>query len=82
MDDSARLRRTIRRCTAVLVTAVGFTGLAIVRGRGAGESLALLLVFGSLLYLAVEFVRNTPTQFEDSEETSGSSGAETVGESQ
>jgi hypothetical protein len=82
MNDSVRLRRTIRRCTAVLVTAIGFTGLAVVRGGGAGESLALLLVLGSLLYLAVEFVRHPITQFEDSEEIPESSGAETVDESQ
>lgn len=78
MDDSARLRRTIRRCTAVLVTAVGLTGLAVVRGSGAGESLVLLLVLGSMLYLAAEFVGHTPTQFEASEEISESGRTETV----
>jgi hypothetical protein len=82
MNDSARLRRTIRRCTAALIAAIGLTGFGLLRGRGAGEITLLLLILGSLLYFAVEFVRHTPGQLEASEDSSRSDTAEASGEYQ
>ncbi|MFC7026625.1 hypothetical protein ACFQJ5_01830 [Halomicroarcula sp. GCM10025324] len=54
MDDVARLRRTVRRCTAVVVTALGLV-LAALAGSTMSPVGAALSV-GALLYLAASFV--------------------------
>ncbi len=59
MDDVALLRRTVRRCTAVLVAAIGVATWAI-----AGLDTArfgFLLALGALLYLtgSLVFVRES-----------------------
>jgi len=61
MDDVALLRRTVRRCTAVLVAALGVAIWAI-----AGIDTArfgFVLALGALLYLvgSLVFVPETPT---------------------
>lgn len=81
MDDPARLRQTVRRCTAALITAIGITGLGLSRGDGSGEVILLLVIFGSILYLVVEFIRHTPAQFEDREDASNAGTTESSRES-
>ena len=54
MDDVARLRRTVRRCTAVIVTALGLVITAL-----AGSTMSPVggvLSLGALGYLAASFV--------------------------
>lgn len=76
MDDTARLRQTVRRCTAALVAAIAVTGLALGTSKGAGELTLLLLVAGSGLYLVVAFVRPTPGQFETTDDISSAEATE------
>jgi hypothetical protein len=81
MDSHARLRQTVRRCTAALISAIGIAGLGLSRGDGSGEVILLLVIFGSVLYFVVEFIRHTPAQFEDREDDSNSGTAESSRES-
>jgi uncharacterized membrane protein len=81
MDGHARLRQTVRRCTAALITAIGIAGLGLSRGDGSGEVILFLVIFGSILYLVVEFIRRTPAQFEAREDNSDSGTAESSRES-
>ncbi|ACV47361.1 MULTISPECIES: hypothetical protein [Halomicrobium] len=57
MEDVAALQRTVRRCTAVVVVAVGLLVGAVSPGN---VPVAALLVVGSLLYLAVSAVYVSP----------------------
>jgi hypothetical protein len=81
MDDPARLRQTVRRCTAALITAIGIGGLGLSRGDGSGDVIFLLLIFSSILYLVIEFIRHTPATPEDSGDPSNSGTTETSNES-
>lgn len=54
MDDVALLRRTVRRCTAVLVTAIGVATWAIADVDTA--RFGFVLALGALLYLAGSLV--------------------------
>ncbi|WP_276273112.1 hypothetical protein [Haloarcula litorea] len=54
MDDAARLRRTVRRCTALVLF-----GLALVTGSLDNRTTAAVAVavgFGAVLYLVASFV--------------------------
>jgi len=54
MDDTSALRRTVRRCTAVLLV-----GLAFVGGQAGGSSAVIpagVLALGAALYLVVSLV--------------------------
>ncbi|MFB6152227.1 MAG: hypothetical protein ABEJ40_10510, partial [Haloarculaceae archaeon] len=52
MDDAPALRRTIRRCTAVLVAAVALHMGAV---AGYGNNWPAVLFVGAALYLLVSF---------------------------
>ncbi|MFC6864066.1 hypothetical protein ACFQGE_11430 [Halomicroarcula sp. GCM10025817] len=54
MDDAARLRRTVRRCTAVVVTALGLVITALAGSTMSPVGAALSV--GALGYLAASFV--------------------------
>jgi len=54
MDDTALLRRTLRRCTAVLVIALALVTASLDNRTTA--VLAVAVAFGALLYLAGSFV--------------------------
>ncbi|RLM44490.1 hypothetical protein DVK00_08470 [Haloarcula sp. Atlit-47R] len=59
MDDTALLRQTIRRCTAVLVVTLATVGVSL---QSASEaSYLLILATGAVVYLAAEFIRVNPT---------------------
>ncbi|AAV45344.1 hypothetical protein G9463_20425 [Haloarcula sp. JP-Z28] len=58
MDDTALLRQTIRRCTAVLVATLATVGVSLQRSSGAGFLLILAVI--SVVYLAVEFIKVSP----------------------
>ncbi|SDZ96873.1 hypothetical protein SAMN04488065_1476 [Haloplanus vescus] len=60
MDDAALLRQTIRRCTAVLVATIAYTGL-VLQSTGTGEMLLLILT-AALLYLGSEYVSLVPKE--------------------
>ncbi|EMA13076.1 MULTISPECIES: hypothetical protein [Haloarcula] len=61
MDDTALLRQTIRRCTAVLVATLATVGVSLQRSSGAG--FLLILATGSVVYLVVGFIKvNPPTE--------------------
>ena len=47
MDDTAHLRQTIRRCTAVLVLAIGITGWTLAQPRDPG-AIVVMVVLASL----------------------------------
>lgn len=49
MDDTALLRQTIRRCTAVLVATLAITRLSL--QWAAGADLLLLIVVAAIFYL-------------------------------
>jgi hypothetical protein len=53
MDDVALLRRTVHRCTALLILAIGAAVESITTGP---SPLAVLLIVGTTLYLLVSFV--------------------------
>ncbi|MBO4248030.1 hypothetical protein IL252_09405 [Halomicrobium sp. IBSBa] len=53
MEDVVALQRTVRRCTAVVVVAVGLLVGAVSPGN---VPIAALLVVGGLLYLGVSAV--------------------------
>jgi len=55
MDDTALLRQTIRRCTAVLVATIALTGL-ILQPTGTG-GFFLLMIMSCLLYLGNEYFK-------------------------
>ena len=58
MDDTALLRQTIRRCTAVLVATLAAVGVSL---QSASEaSFLLILATVSIVYLAVEFIKVSP----------------------
>jgi len=61
MEDVVALQRTVRRCTAVVVVAVGLLVGAVSPGN---VPIAALLVVGSLLYLAVSAVYVPPDAVE------------------
>jgi uncharacterized protein (DUF58 family) len=52
MDATAPLRRTVRRCTAALIAALGIATYALGSGSGLGLGLAL----AGLCYLAASLV--------------------------
>jgi hypothetical protein len=58
MDDTALLRRTIRRCTAVLVATLATVGVSLQSPEEASYLLMLAIV--SVVYLAVEFIKVNP----------------------
>jgi hypothetical protein len=58
MDDTALLRRTIRRCTAVLVATLATVGVSLQNSSEAGFLLILTIV--SVVYLVVEFIKVNP----------------------
>ena len=58
MDDTGRLRRTIRRCTAVLVATCAAVGVSLQSPEEANYLLILAIV--SMVYLAVEFIEVSP----------------------
>jgi hypothetical protein len=55
VDDVARLRRTVRRCTAALVATIATLGVSLQSPAEASALLVLALV--STVYLVAEFVR-------------------------
>jgi hypothetical protein len=61
MDDSALLRRSLRRCTAALTAALGVATYALGGGSAAGVVLAL----AGLCYLAVSLAYAPESAFED-----------------
>lgn len=67
MDDAAHLRRTIRRCTALLVATIGFTGWTLQPSEEI--SLPFLLATGAILYLVYEFFLVIP-DYEDTDDSS------------
>ena len=59
MDDAARLRRTVRRCTAVLVAALGVASWVVAEPPGQQSWLvlslpAVLYLTGSVLFAVIE----------------------------
>ncbi|MDQ2071683.1 hypothetical protein ACODNH_15525 [Haloarcula sp. NS06] len=58
MDDTALLRQTIRRCTAVLVATLATVGVSLQGSWDAGFLLILIIV--SVVYLVVEFIKVNP----------------------
>ncbi|EMA21386.1 hypothetical protein [Haloarcula amylolytica] len=58
MDDTALLRQTIRRCTAVLVATLSTLGVSLQSPEEASYLLMLAIV--SMVYLAVEFIKVSP----------------------
>lgn len=58
MDDAAVLRRTIRRCTAILVVTIGITG-GTLASPGDGVLPFLMATIASI-YLLVEFLKSLP----------------------
>ena len=59
MDDTALLRETIQRCTAILVASISITGITLQRDVESG--ILIFIAIGSILYLAIEFLTMTPT---------------------
>ncbi|KOX92257.1 hypothetical protein AMS69_12830 [Haloarcula rubripromontorii] len=59
MDDTALLRQTIRRCTAVLVATLAAVGVSLQSPSEA--SYLLILATVSVMYLAAEFIKVNPT---------------------
>jgi len=59
-DDIAALARTVRRCTAVLVVAVGVHLVAVTPG-GSDWGLALVVLAGFYLFASVTYPRDTAT---------------------
>ncbi|KAA9399981.1 hypothetical protein Har1130_09735 [Haloarcula sp. CBA1130] len=61
MDDTALLRQTIRRCTAVLVSTLAAVGVSLQSPEEASYLLILAII--SIVYLAVEFITvNAPAE--------------------
>ncbi|EMA23527.1 MULTISPECIES: hypothetical protein [Haloarcula] len=58
MDDTALLRQTIRRCTAVLVATLATVGVSLQSPSEA--SFLLILATASVVYLAVGFIKVKP----------------------
>ncbi|MGB9953946.1 hypothetical protein ACOZ4F_16280 [Haloarcula marismortui] len=58
MDDTALLRQTIRRCTAVLVVTLATVGVSLQRSSEA--SYLLILATGAVVYLVVAFIKVNP----------------------
>ncbi|WP_420182563.1 hypothetical protein ACNO8S_04705 [Haloarcula sp. KBTZ06] len=58
MDDTALLRQTIRRCTAVLVATLSTLGVSLQSSSEAGFLLILAVI--SVVYLVVEFIKVNP----------------------
>ncbi|WP_137682387.1 hypothetical protein [Haloarcula mannanilytica] len=58
MDDTALLRQTIRRCTAVLVATIATVGVSLQSPSEASYLLILAIV--SMVYLVVEFIKVNP----------------------
>ncbi|WP_336357845.1 hypothetical protein [Haloarcula sp. CGMCC 1.6347] len=58
MDDTALLRQTIRRCTAVLVATLATLGVSLQSSSEAGFLLILAVI--SVVYLVVEFIKVSP----------------------
>lgn len=69
MDDIALLRRTIHRCTAVVVVTFATTGISLQRASEA--SLLVLITVGAVVYLVNEFFELLPP-VDSSEDDSGS----------
>ncbi|RLN01373.1 hypothetical protein [Haloarcula sp. Atlit-7R] len=70
MDDTALIRQTIRRCTAVLVVTLATVGVSLQRSSEA--SYLLILATGAVVYLVVAFIKVDPP----AENTSHSSSTE------
>jgi hypothetical protein len=73
MDDTALLRQTIRRCTAVLVATIATVGVSLQGSAEAGYLLILAVV--SMVYLVVDFIKVNPPA--ESPESSSSTADET-----
>jgi hypothetical protein len=58
VDDTALLRQTIRRCTAVLVATLATVGVSLQRSSEVG--LLLILAIVSVVYLVVGFIKVNP----------------------
>ena len=59
MEDDGHLRRTIRRCTAILVLTIAITGISFQRPSDAGN--LILIAMGAVTYLFFEFVEINST---------------------
>lgn len=66
MVHSAALRQTIRRCTAVIVLALGILGIAVADGNA---GLPILLALAPALYLVGSFINHTQDNVEQREGT-------------
>jgi hypothetical protein len=64
MDDVARLRRTVRRCTALLLAGIGLATWTI-GDFGDGASNGFLLALPALLYLAGSLVYEPDQRADD-----------------
>lgn len=58
MEDVALLRRTIRRCTAILVLTLAITGISLQQASEAGS--LILVAMGAFIYLISGFVEIQP----------------------
>jgi p-aminobenzoyl-glutamate transporter AbgT len=58
MEDVALLRRTIRRCTAILVLTLAITGISLQQASEAGS--LILVAMGAFIYLVFEVVEINP----------------------
>jgi hypothetical protein len=68
VDDIALLRRTVRRCTAVLVATVATLGVSLQHPSEAGVLVVIVLV--SAVYLITEFIRVNPSSEASDDERS------------
>mgnify|MGYP006289990269 CR=1 FL=1 len=59
MENVALLRRTIRRCTAILVLTVAITGISLQQPSEAG--ILILIAMGAVIYLLFEVVEINPS---------------------
>jgi hypothetical protein len=66
MVQTAALRRTVRRCTAVIVLTLGLVTIALTDGSAV---IPLLLVALAALYLVGSFVNHTPTDVKQGDST-------------
>ena len=66
MVQTAALRRTVRRCTAVIVLTLGLVTVAL---TDANAVIPLLLISLAALYLVGSFVNHTPTDVKQGDTT-------------
>ena len=68
MEDVALLRRTIHRCTAILVLTLAITGISLQQASEAG--FLILVAMGAFIYLISGFVEIQPAT-DQSDDTQG-----------